>query len=260
MKRVYLHVIACTLSVALLYPAFATVAQSNTGSLSGIVTDVLGIVIPKAKVWAIRKSDQRVTFETTTDDSGKFIFTNLPPDVYQVTVGREDTKTESATEQFVTVSPGWMAQLEIRFGSGCDNAPEGDDDVSDADKAEVFTAMLLQATALQGGLLDPKQRETGVILSTKNIERHWLQAIPGVSIQLWTPGDIQRKADDEADFMYLWIPEMKVRNQCIAVTLSNTWAIGKNSKSAYMSGGGLIYEYRKEYGKWVGKFITGWVL
>ena len=53
---------------------------------------------------------------------------------------------------------------------------------------------------------------------------------------------------------------MKVRGQCIAVTLSNTWAVGKNSKSAYISGGGLTYEYRKESGKWVGKFITGWVL
>lgn len=38
-----------------------------------MVTDVLGIAIPKAKVWAIRKSDQRATFETTTDDSGKWV-------------------------------------------------------------------------------------------------------------------------------------------------------------------------------------------
>ena len=260
MKRVYLRVFTCTLSVVLLYPAFAVVSQTNTGSLSGMVTDVMGAAVPKAKVWAIRKSDQRVTFETTTDDSGKFIFTNLPPDVYQVTVGREDTKNGSATEQFVTVSPGRMAQLEIRFGSGCENVPEGNDEVSDADKAEVFRAMLMQATTPQWGVLDPKQREVGVILSTKNIKGDWLQGFEGVSIQLWTPADIQRKADDEADFLYLWIPEMKVRGQCIAVTLSNTWAVGKDSKSAYMSGGGLTYEYRKESGKWVGKFITGWVL
>ena len=260
MKRVYLRVIACMLSVGFLYPAFAVVSQTNTGSLSGVVTDALGIVIPKAKVWAIRKSDQRATFETTTDDSGRFILTNLPPDVYQVNVGRDNKKKNSATEQFVTISPGRMAELEIRFGSGCDNVTQGSRDVSDADKAEVFRAMLAQGTTPQWGLLDPKPQETGVILSTKNIKRRWLQGVEGINIQLWTPAEIQRKADDEADFQYLWMPEMKVRGQCIAVTLSNTWAIGKNSKSRYISGGGLTYEYRKESGNWVGKFITGWVL
>ena len=87
MKRIYLRVIACTLSVVLLYPAFV-VSQTKTGSLSGVVTDVVGIVVPKAKVWATRKSDRRARFETRTDDNGKFIFTNLPPDVYHVTVSQ----------------------------------------------------------------------------------------------------------------------------------------------------------------------------
>ena len=41
-----------------------------------------------------------------------------------------------------------------------------------------------------------------------------------------------------------------------AVSLSNTWAKGKRSKSFDMSGGALIYEYRKEFGKWVGKVVA----
>ena len=77
MKRICLNVFACTLSVVLLYPAFA-VSQTNTGSLSGTVIEFLGAAIPKAKVWATRKSDQSAKFETTTDGSGKFSFTNLP--------------------------------------------------------------------------------------------------------------------------------------------------------------------------------------
>lgn len=257
MKRIYLRVIACTLSVVLLFPAFVATSQTNNGSLSGVVTDAMGIVIPKAKVWAVRRADQRATFETTTDDSGRFIFTNLPADIYQVTVGREDTQT--ATEQVVSVVPGRMAQLEIQFGSGCDNAPEETEEVSEEDKAEVLRATLIQGAAPQWGLLDQRQRETGVVLSTKNIKPEWLQGLQGVGILLWTPADIQRKAEDEGDFQYWLIPEMKIRRQCIVVTLSHTWARGKNSKSLYMSGGGLTYEYRKESGKWIGKFITGWV-
>ena len=68
MKQFYLAVIACTLSVVLLYPAFA-VSQTNTGSLSGMVIDVMGIAIPKAKVWATRKSDQNAKFETANSAS-----------------------------------------------------------------------------------------------------------------------------------------------------------------------------------------------
>ena len=79
-------------------------------------------------------------------------------------------------------------------------------------------------------------------------------------LQFLTPDEIQRKADNEGDFLFLSIPEIKIRSQCIAVALSNTWAQGKNSQVEYMSGGGLIYEYRKKSGKWVGKFVTGWVI
>ena len=252
MKQIYVRIIACTLSVVLLYPAVVAVSQTNTGSLSGTVIDVLGIAIPKTKVWATRKSDQGARFETATDDSGKFSFTNLPPDVYEVTVVREDTG--STTKQVVTVSPGRMAQLEVQF-NGCDNVPEGEDDVSDKDKAEVLRATLVQG-AQQWGLLDPEQRKIGLILSTKNIKRDWLQGFQDLRIQLWTPNKIQRIADDGGDFQFLLVPEIKVRKQCIVVSLSNTWAKGKRSKSLYMSGGALIYEYRKESGKWVGKVVA----
>jgi carboxypeptidase family protein len=206
MKQIYFRVIAYTLSVVLLYPAFA-VSQTSTGSLSGIVIDVLGIAIPKTKVWATRKSDQGVRFETITGDSGTFSFTNLPPDVYEVTVFREDT--DSTSKQVVSVSSGRMAQLQIQF-SGCDNVPKGKDDVSDQDKAEVLRATFVQGVR-QWGLLDQKQFETSII---------------------------------------------KVRRQCIVVSLSNTLAKGKRSKSFEMSGVTLIYEYRKESGKWVGKIVA----
>ena len=254
MKQIYLRVVACTLSVVLLYPAFA-VSQTNNGSLSGTVIDVLGTVIPKAKVWATQKSDQGAKFETTTDGSGKFSFTNLPPDVYQLTVSKDSGVT---AERVVKVSSGRMAQLEIQFGTGCDNVPKGV--VPDDDKAEVFRSMLTQITAPGSGWLNREQQEGGVVLSTKNIKPEWLKGVEGLSVQLLTPAQIQRKADSEGDFLFLSVPELKVRSQCIAVTLSNSWAIGRNSKSLYMSGTGFIYEYRKESGKWVGRYVTGWVV
>lgn len=60
--------------------------------------------------------------------------------------------------------------MDINFGTGCNNVPEAS--VSDADKAEVFRSMLTRVADSESGLLEQKQRETGVILSTKNINPH----------------------------------------------------------------------------------------
>jgi hypothetical protein len=70
---------------------------------------------------------------------------------------------------------------------------------------------------------------------------------------------IQRKADREGDFLYTSFPEIRIRGACIAVTVANTWAVGRRSRMVYLSGGGYNYEYRKQSGKWVGKFVSGWI-
>jgi hypothetical protein len=245
----YFRVIACTLIVA-----FVAVSQTATGSLSGMVTDAVGIAIPKAKVLAVQTSDRRASFETRTNDSGTFTFTNLPPDVYQVRVTREDVGT--TTERTISVARSKTVELNIQFSTGCDDVPDGS--VSDEDKAEVFRSILAEAS--RSGFLDQKQRETGVVLSTQNIKPDWARGLPDLRIQLLTPVEIQRKAESEGDFQFLSVPEMKVRSQRIAVTLSNGWAKSKGSKNLYLSGAGSTYEYRKESGKWVGKFISGWIL
>ena len=251
MKQTYLRVI--TLSVVLLYSAVAGFSQTATGSLSGMVTDVAGIAIPKAKVRATRKSDRSATFDTRTDDSGQFIFTNLPPDVYQVSVTREDSG--ATTERIVSVPAGRTIQLEIRFSGGCDNVSKGAG-VSEEDKAAVFRTTLIHVAT---ELLDERQLENGFVLSTRNIKPAWVEGLLDLRIQLLTPAEIQRKADKEGDFQFFSVPEIKVRSQCMVVTVSNSWAKGKNSRNLYMSGATSAYEYRQESGKWVGKTISRWI-
>jgi hypothetical protein len=243
--------------VALLYPALVAVSQTATDSLSGRVMDLMGILIPQAKVLATRRSDPPVTFETKTDDSGKFTFTNLPPDVYQVSVTREDVGT--TIERTVSIPRNRTVLLDIQFSIGCDDVSEPAGAISDDEKAEVFRSTLAQATDSRLALLDQKQRETGAVLSTQNIKPDWVPALRDLRIQLLTPDQIQRKADSQGDFLFLSMPEMKIRSQCIAVMLSNNWANGKASKNLNMSGGAFAFEYRKESGKWVGKSVGNWV-
>jgi hypothetical protein len=67
---------------------------------------------------------------------------------------------------------------------------------------------------------------------------------------------IQSRADNRGSFPYLSFIEFKVKGTGVAVTLANTWAAGKGSRSLYLSGGGVVYEYRKQAGKWAGKTLS----
>lgn len=258
MKQVNFKVIAFTLSIVLLCPAFVAVSQTSAGSLSGTVTDLMGISIPRAKVRATSTTDQNANFDTVTDGRGKFTLANLPPAVYRVSVTREDSDT--TTERMVSVPKNQAVDLEIQFSVGCDNVPEDTGTVTDDDKAEVVRATLTQLANSRSGLLDQKQRDTGIVLSTQNIKPDWVQGVSGLKVQLLSRGEIQSKADNEGDFPFLSVQEMRVRRQCIAIFLGSTWAVGHGSNKHYLSGGGSTYEYRKQSGKWIGKYLSGWVL
>ena len=72
--RTYLFcliVFLCSSTFSALY------AQSNSGSISGVVTDPSGAVVPGATV-SIQNLVSAYTRTTTTDNAGHFQFTNLP--------------------------------------------------------------------------------------------------------------------------------------------------------------------------------------
>ena len=255
MKRSCFRVVAFALSIVLSCFAFGASAQNSNGSLSGMVTDLMGIALPHAKVRVTQTSDRRNNFETKTDDQGKFHLANLPSGRYQVSVTRQDSA--STKQQAVTVPRGRTVEMEIRFSAGCDDVAEGT--ATDEDKAEVIKATLAEVASSRSDLIEQTQREKGAVLSTQNIQRDWVRELPGLSVQLLTPAEIQHKANTQGDFLFLSIPEVKVRHQCIAVTVTNSWAVGTRSRSVYLSGGGASYEYRKQSGRWVGKLVSGWI-
>lgn len=60
-------------------------SQSDFGSISGFVKDPSGAVVPKATV-TLRNEGTREEHHTTTNDSGYYVVTNLPPNMYTVSV------------------------------------------------------------------------------------------------------------------------------------------------------------------------------
>src|SRR5215471_19356755 len=69
-------------------------AQSATATLSGVVEDERGAVVPGVVV-AILNVDTSLRREATTSDSGSFVFTLLSPGRYALTAERQGFKTAS---------------------------------------------------------------------------------------------------------------------------------------------------------------------
>src|SRR5216684_5841643 len=81
----------CAAAVTLLHTA-CLFGQLNRGSLTGVVTDATGSVVPQTRV-TIRNTATAATYQTTTNDTGQYIQPNLPAGSYQITFEAASFKT-----------------------------------------------------------------------------------------------------------------------------------------------------------------------
>jgi len=66
--------------------------QLNRGSLTGVVADTTGAVVPQVRV-TIQNTGTGATYQTTTNDAGQYIQPNLPAGSYQITFEAVSFKT-----------------------------------------------------------------------------------------------------------------------------------------------------------------------
>ena len=90
---------------ALLFGGVAK-AQTARGSILGHVRDPLGAVVPNAKV-TFRNTETAITNTFATTDSEDFVFVNLIPGNYELTVAGAGFKT--------AVSGGPLLQVDQRL-------------------------------------------------------------------------------------------------------------------------------------------------
>src|SRR6266700_3060133 len=69
-----------------------TLAQVTSGSLTGIVNDPSGAVVPGARV-VLPDANKGYNYTTITDAAGRYLVTNLLPSVYKITVEASGFKT-----------------------------------------------------------------------------------------------------------------------------------------------------------------------
>ncbi|HEY6267040.1 MAG TPA: TonB-dependent receptor, partial [Candidatus Acidoferrum sp.] len=95
--------------------SLAAKAQETTGGLQGLVKDPSGAVVPNAKV-VVTASSLVGSKETTTDGSGYYRFSNLPPGTYTLTVTAKGFKT--AKRDGLNLEVGHLPSVDIALEVG----------------------------------------------------------------------------------------------------------------------------------------------
>lgn len=132
--------------------------------------------------------------------------------------------------------------------------------ITDKDITEVMRLTLERALVAQEiPDYDLIEDTANIVLSSENVNPSLLPQISGVTLTLLSPEQIQEKADRQGDFLYLRFKEITVEDSKIIVSLESAWAVGKNSTTAYLSGGGFTVEYRRDGKEWVGEVTVTWI-
>lgn len=111
----------CSLRTALLCLAvafsisFALYAQSDLGSISGFVKDQTGSSVPNAKV-AVR-NQTGLERQATTNESGYYTITNIPPGLYSVTVEAAGFKRFESTNNKLDPSSNLGLDASLTLGA-----------------------------------------------------------------------------------------------------------------------------------------------
>lgn len=156
------------LSACLTLSAFA---QVNTASVTGLVTDTTGAVVPNASV-TLKNRATNVETTAATDSSGYYTFASVPVGAYAVTVERQGFKRVVLEE--VRLEVGQKARVDAALEVG----------------AVTETVTVTSAT-----LLTTQEATTGGVIENRMVEqlplsgRNWddlISLVPGVQADRYT--------------------------------------------------------------------------
>src|SRR5437016_4557117 len=147
-------------------------AQVNTASLTGLVTDPQGAVVPGAVV-KVKNQATNVETSVTTDSSGYYTFAILPVGAYSVTVERQGFK--KAVQEKVELEVGQKARLDFALEVGA---------VSESVVVAAAPPLLTTQEASPGGVLE-NRAITDLPLSARNWD-DLIGGIPGVKADRYT--------------------------------------------------------------------------
>jgi hypothetical protein len=124
--------------------------QGYFGTVSGLITDPSGALIPNAKV-TLLDQDKGFHFEGKSDDGGRYLFRAVPPGVYTVSAEAPGFNKGEKTNIRVSISENPSANLRLKIGSTQSvevNATDQHLDVDDATTGVVVNRNFINSLPL----------------------------------------------------------------------------------------------------------------
>src|SRR3989442_3203976 len=147
-------------------------AQVNTASLTGLVTDSAGAVVPNASV-SVKNKATDVESSATTDSSGYYTFASLPVGTYTLTI--ELSGFKKAIHENIILEVGQKARVDTTLEVGS---------VSESVVVASTPALLTTQEASPGGVVENRMI-TDLPLSSRNWD-DLLSGVPGVQADRYT--------------------------------------------------------------------------
>src|SRR6516162_1202078 len=102
--------------IALTCLASLAIAQGERGTITGVITDPTGAVIPNVEVTAVQ-IETNVSFKGVTTGAGLYRIPYLPPGNYKVSAGGPGFKTAVVSPVVVAVASVVTADLKLEVGA-----------------------------------------------------------------------------------------------------------------------------------------------
>ena len=106
----------CAFLFACLMLTTLSFGQGYFGTVSGLITDPSGALIPNAKVTLVDQN-KGFHFDGKSDDGGRYLFRAVPPGVYTVSAEAPGFNKEERTNIRVEISGNPAANLRLKIGS-----------------------------------------------------------------------------------------------------------------------------------------------
>jgi len=189
-------------------PAYAQSGSGST-SLSGLVVDAQGGVIPGADVVAKNNNGTGAPFRGVTDAAGRFVIPSVIPGTYTVTVSLMGFKTAVAPDvQVVSATPA-SVKMTLQIGALEETVVvTGATEIVQTQSANVSTTIAVkqiqQLPVITHTALDYVVSLPGVETAGSNTRGSTINGLPTSSMNITLDGiNVQDKRGSEGFFMYI---------------------------------------------------------